>query len=531
MTSAATTGDLHRLDWLVIATYTGGLLALGVLLARRQVRSVDYFLASRASRWPLIGLALFASNMSPTALVGLAGGAYAIGISVYDYEWTANLVLVFFCVFMVPIVLRSQSYTMPEFLERRFDGRVRLWFAIMTLFLNVFVDSAGVLYSASLVCQLIFPSLSLWIIVLVLAGAAGAYTISGGLRAVMYTEAVQAIVLLLGATFISIGAFGRAGGWHAVMSGVNPAALSLFRPSTDAGVPWPGLVFGIPILGFYYWCTNQLIVQRVLSAQNIDEARWGALFAGLLKLPVLFLMVLPGTCALLLFPHLTQSDRVYPRLILELLPSGTLGLVVAGFVAAAMVACASMFNSASSLITMDVIKVLKPNLSDRQLVKTGRMSTACLMVFAVAWAPQLHWFTSLWQYLQAVLAYTVPPVVAVFIVGLFWRGATADGAAATLRIGFLCGLAFFLINVIFRWTHFHFLYAAPILVSVDTLILVGVSLYRPEPLSEARAAVMWQPQLWRLERQRMHGKPAWRDYRYQAAVLLLLTAGIVIIFR
>jgi solute:Na+ symporter, SSS family len=281
MTSAATTGDLHRLDWLVIATYTGGLLALGVLLARRQVRSVDYFLASRASRWPLIGLALFASNMSPTALVGLAGGAYAIGISVYDYEWTANLVLVFFCVFMVPIVLRSQSYTMPEFLERRFDGRVRLWFAIMTLFLNVFVDSAGVLYSASLVCQLIFPSLSLWIIVLVLAGAAGAYTISGGLRAVMYTEAVQAIVLLLGATFISIGAFGRAGGWHAVMSGVNPAALSLFRPSTDAGVPWPGLVFGIPILGFYYWCTNQLIVQRVLSAQNIDEARWGALFAGL----------------------------------------------------------------------------------------------------------------------------------------------------------------------------------------------------------------------------------------------------------
>jgi SSS family solute:Na+ symporter len=274
-----------------------------------------------------------------------------------------------------------------------------------------------------------------------------------------------------------------------------------------------------------------LIVQRVLSAQSIDEARWGALFAGLLKLPVLFLMVLPGTCALLLFPHLTQSDRVYPRLILELLPSGTLGLVVAGFVAAAMVACASMFNSASSLITMDVIKVLKPTLSDRQLVKAGRLSTAGLMVFAVAWAPQLHLFTSLWQYLQSVLAYTVPPVVAVFVLGLFWRGATADGAAAALRIGFGCGLALFLINVVFRWTHFHFLYAAPILISVDTLILVGVSLYRPEPLSAARAAVMWQPQLWRAEREHLATGPAWRDYRYQSALLLLLAAVIVFVFR
>ncbi len=531
MTTASSTGYLSQLDWLVIATYTGGLIAFGVLLSRRKVRSVDYFLASRASRWPVIGLALFASNMSPTALVGLAGGAYAIGISVYDYEWTANLVLVFFCLFMVPLVLRSRSYTMPEFLERRFDGRVRLWFAIMTLFLNVFVDSAAVLYSASLVCQLIFPTLPLWIIVVVLAGAAGAYTISGGLRAVMYTEAVQAIVLLLGATLISIGAFNRAGGWHAVMSGVNPAAVSLLRPIGDRGVPWPGLLLGIPILGFYYWCTNQLIVQRVLSAQSIDEARWGALFAGLLKLPVLFLMVLPGTCALLLFPHLTQSDRVYPRLILELLPSGTLGLVVAGFVAAAMVACASLFNSASSLITMDVIKVLKPTLSDRQLVKAGRLSTAGLMVFAVAWAPQLHLFTSLWQYLQSVLAYTVPPVVAVFVLGLFWRGATADGAAAALRIGFGCGLALFLINVVFRWTHFHFLYAAPILISVDTLILVGVSLYRPEPLSAARAAVMWQPQLWRAEREHLATGPAWRDYRYQSALLLLLAAVIVFVFR
>ncbi len=306
---------------------------------------------------------------------------------------------------------------MPEFLERRYDARARLHFALLTLFLNIFVDSAAVLYSGSLVCQLLFPAWPLWLIVAVLAGTAGLYTTLGGLRAVIYTEAVQAIVLLLGALMISIGAFSRAGGWHAVMSGVDPKAISLIRPIGDPGVPWPGLLLGIPLLGFYYWCTNQSIVQRMLSAKNIDHARWGALFAGLLKLPVLFLIVMPGTCALLLFPKLPRPDLVYPNLILRLLPPGVVGLVIAGFVAATMVSIASMLNSASTLITMDVIKQLKPTLSDSQVVRIGRVSTVALLLLAVAWAPQLQLFPSLWQYLQAVLAYAVPPVVAVFLGG------------------------------------------------------------------------------------------------------------------
>src|ERR1700729_265090 len=224
----------------------------------------------------------------------------------------------------------------------------------------------------------------LGVIVCGLAVAAGLYTTFGGLRAVIYTEAVQAVVLMLGALIISIGAFSRAGGWHAVMQGVNPAAISLIRPAGDAGVPWPGLLLGIPLLGFYYWCTNQSIVQRMLSAKNIDHARWGALFAGLLKLPVLFLIVLPGTCALLLFPKLPRADLVYPNLILRLLPAGLVGLVVAGFVAATMVSIASMLNSASTLITMDVVKQLKPNLSDHQVVRIGRVSTVALLLIAVA---------------------------------------------------------------------------------------------------------------------------------------------------
>ena len=514
---------LSRLDWFVIASYIGFLVFVGALFSRRRLRSVDYFLASRASRWTLVGLASFASNMSPTALVGLAGGAYAMGLAVYDYEWSAVPILVFFCVFMVPVVIASQSYTMPEFLERRYDRRARLLFAIMTLFLIVFVDSAGVLYSAALVCQLLVPALPLSLIVLVIAGAAGAYTITGGLRAVMYTEAVQALVLLAGAALISAGALERVGGWHAIRAGLDPGLLSLIRPIGAASVPWPGLLFGIPILGFYYWCTNQSIVQRVLSARDIDHARWGTLFTGLLKLPVLFLMVLPGLCAILLIPNLGQTDRVYPQLILLLLPAGALGLVVAGFLAAAIVASASMFNSAASLITLDVIKVISPKRSDRELVRAGRWTTAGLIVFAIAWAPQLVSFASLWQYLQSVLAYTVPPVVTVFMAGLFWRRASSDAAALTLAGGFAAGAALFVVNVLLHWTHVHFLYAATLLCGLDTVILVTISVRGGERITPARAAVMW-----RSERPAARG---WRDYRYQAAALLALTLWLVFEFR
>src|SRR6266851_1658884 len=235
--SVSSFGLLGLLDWAVVAAYAGGLIVLGLLMSKRRIAPVDYFLASRATSWPVIGLALLASNMSSTALVGLAGGAYALGVSVYDYEWSAIVILVFFCMFLLPSIIRSQTFTMPEFLERRYDGRVRLHFALLTLFLNIVVDSAGVLYSGSLVCQLLFPGWPLWLIVALLAGTAGLYTTLGGLRAVIYIEAVQAVVLMLGALMISIGAFSRAGGWHAVMRGVDPAAISLIRPIGDHAVP------------------------------------------------------------------------------------------------------------------------------------------------------------------------------------------------------------------------------------------------------------------------------------------------------
>jgi SSS family solute:Na+ symporter len=517
-------------DSALVATYVPALVVLGAWASRRQDHPEDYFLASRGSRWPAIGLAMLASNISSTALIGLAGAAYTTGISVYNYEWSAAVVLVFFCVFLLPFVLGSRVYTMPEFLERRYDARARLYFALLTLFLNVMVDAAAALYSGSLVVRVLFPGTPLWLMVSVLAGAAGLYTVLGGLRAVIYTETVQAVLLFVGATVIAITAFTRAGGWHAVMQGAPPGALSLIRPIGDAGVPWPGLLFGIPVLGFYYWCTNQFIVQRVLSARTVEHGRAGALFAGALKLPVLFLMVLPGTCAILLFPHLPRADLVYPALMFGLLPTGLLGVVAASFAAATMASVASTLNSTSALITMDIIRRMAPSLSDLHVVRIGRLCTTSLLLVALIWAPQLENFRSLWQYLQATLAYAVPPVVALFLGGLFWRGANAAGAAATLIAGTACGIALFLANVVFHWVHLHFLYVAPILLLIDLLTLIAVSRWSSRAPGKSQALV-WTVSYFRAESEHLRAVPLWRNYRVQAALLLALTACVVVAFR
>ena len=529
MNGATATGPAWW-DSALVAIYVPALVVLGAWASRRQNAPEDYFLASRGSGWLSIGLAMLASNISSTALIGLAGVAYMTGISVYDYEWSAAVVLVFFCLFLLPFVFASRVYTMPEFLERRYDARARLYFAVLTLFLNITVDAAAALYSGSLVIHVLFPASPLWLMACVLAGAAGLYTLLGGLRAVIYTETVQAVVLFIGASVIAFAAFSRAGGWHAVMSGVPADKLSLIRPIGDAGVPWPGLLFGIPVLGFYYWCTNQFIVQRVLSARTLEHGRGGALFAGVLKLPILFLMVLPGTCAILLFPHLPRADLVYPSLMFDLLPTGLLGVVAASFAAATMAAVASTLNSASALLTMDIIRRAAPSLSDLQMVRIGRLTTAGLLVAALLWAPHLETFRSLWQYLQATLAYAVPPVVALFLGGLFWRGANAAGAAATMLVGTACGLAFFLVNVVFNLVHLHFLYVAPILLVIDLSVLVTVSRWTGGASAQSHALI-WTTEYFRAESDNLRSVPLWRNYRVQAALVLALTACVVIAFR
>jgi SSS family solute:Na+ symporter len=521
--------SLSRLDLAMILVYAFTVVLIGIRLGRRHRNAEDYFLAGRSMIWPLIGLSLFASNISSTTLIGLAGDAYHTGISVFNYEWSASVVLVFFAFFILPFLLKAQVFTLPEFLERRYDRRLRSYFSLLTLFLNIIVDTAGSLFAGGIVLGMVFPQVDIALIIALLAIVAGLYTIAGGLAAVIYTDAIQTVLLMIGAVVISTAAFVRVGGWGGMTEGIDPAMLSLIRPLDDPGVPWPGLLLGIPVLGFYFWCGNQFMTQRVLSARSVDHGRWGVLFAAFLKLPVLFVMVLPGTMAIHLYPELPRPDLVYPVMMFDLLPNGLLGLVMAGFIAALMSQIDSTLNAASTLVTMDFIHTRKPELSGETLMKTGRWVTGIFMILAALWAPQIERFSSLFKYLQMVLAYTVPPVAAVYLAGAFWKGANADGAWYAVLLGTAAGAGLFILNEVAGVTKLHFLYIAPVLFVLSAGLLVVLS-RRGRSAAAEQQALVWTPAFFRAESRALQGVPWWKNYRWISLGLLLLTAWLVLAF-
>lgn len=535
----ATQGALTTIDVALLVVYAAALLAYGLWSARRSEDAETYFLAGRRMTWPVIGLSLFASNISSTTLIGLAGSAYGSGIWVFNYEWMAAIVLAFFAIFVLPQVLKSQVYTMPEFLERRFGRAARLYFAGLTLFLNVVVDTAASLYAGALIVQIVFPDAQIWQTVAVLALIAGAYTVLGGLSAVMVTDAVQAVLLLVGACVISAIAYAEVGGWSAVAAAVPADKLSLVRPASDPNMPWPALLTGVPLLGFYFWGTNQFMAQRFLSSKDANHARWGAILAGFLKLGTLFVMVLPGTLAILLYPSLPRADLVYPTLMFDLLPAGLLGLVLAGFFAALMSLIDSTLNSASTMVTMDFVRTARPGLSSATLMRIGRVVTGIFMLLAVAWAPQIDRFDSIFAYLQQVLSYTVGPVVALYLIGTFWPRANRQGANAALIVGTALGLVLFAGQVVapglgasplIAFEAWHFLYVAPLVAAVSAGVMALVSLSTPAPAPEQTEAYVWTPRAWREESEALSVLPWWQNYRLQLAGLGVLCALLLAFF-
>ncbi|WP_213995724.1 sodium:solute symporter [Arsukibacterium sp.] len=516
--------NLTLLDLLLILFYFALVLYIGIRVgAKNDGGTEDYFLAGRSMLWPFVGISLFASNISSTTLIGLSGDAYATGISVFNYEWMASVVLVFFAIFFLPLYLRSKVYTMPEFLERRFDARSRYYFSGLTLVGNILIDTAGALYAGGILLKLIFPEIPMWQSIMVLALLAGAYTIIGGLKAVIYTDAIQTVLILAGAIAVSVLAYQKIGSWDSVTAVTPDSMLSLVRPANDATMPWTGLLFGVPILGFYFWCTNQFMVQRVLSAKNSQHGRYGVLFAALLKLPVLFIMVLPGTMARVLYPDLPNPDMVYPTLLFDLLPIGVLGLVVAGTLAALMSSIDSTLNSASTLVTMDFVKKARPQLSDHKLMWVGRFTAFVFMVLAAAWAPYIESFGSLFKYLQTVLAYVAPPVVAVFIVGVFWRKATAMAAFSTFMVGLLASL-WLLISPI----QVHFLHVAALLFVICLLTMWLVSLITVARNSDEIADYIWTAQGYYEESLELATLRWYQNYRVLSVLLLFLTTSLVV---
>lgn len=520
---------LAPLDLALIVLYGIVVVWIGWRLAGRHRSAEDYFLAGRGMIWPLIGISLFASNISSTTLIGLAGDAYHTGISVFNYEWMASAVLVFFAIFILPFVLRSQVFTLPEFLERRYDGRVRTYFSALTLFLNIIVDTAGSLFAGGLLLKLVFPELDIGVTIAILAIVAGLYTIAGGLAAVIYTDAIQTVLLLIGAVVITVVAYDKVGGWSGMTTDLDPARLSLIRPLGDPGVPWLGLITGVPLLGFYFWCANQFMVQRVLSAKSVNHGRWGVLLAAALKLPVLFIMVLPGTMAIHLYPDLARPDLVYPTLMFDLLPTGLLGLVMAGFIAALMSQIDSTLNAASTLVTMDFVRKWKPELNSASLMKVGRWVTGIFMILAALWAPQIENFASLFKYLQMVLSYTVPPIAAVYLLGAFWKGANAEGAFWSILCGTAAGAVLFVVNGVLGWTDLHFLYVGPILFVVSVGALIAYSRSDQPPHAE-QIALVWTPAYYVQETRQLKALPLWQNYRIWSVALLVVTGVLVVWF-
>ena len=554
---------LNIIDGMIIICYLVGIIGYGISKGK-QKSSEDYFLAGRNLTWPIVGISLFAANIGSSTLIGLTADAFKTNIAVYNYEWMAAVVLIIFAIFFMPFYLNSKVYTMPEFLERRYDSRARYFFSIITIVGNVIIDTAAGLYAGNLILKIIFPELDSAIIITLLAIAAAAYTIPGGLSAVVHTEVIQAIILVMGSIALTYFCLDQVGGWSGMMAGLDALnqsgqlnkssdeVFSLVGSINDPYMPWTGLVFGAPLLGFYFWANNQFMVQRVLSARDLNHGRWGALFAGLLKLPVIFIMIIPGVIAIVLFSDTDISglnylipsstgmvvcsqlsdcpNMTYPVLIYSLLPVGVLGLVIAGLLAAMSSSISATLNSASTLITMDFILKLKPNLSSKNLVTSGQIATVILVMLAAAWAPQIEKFSSLWEYLQLVLGFIAPPVVSVFLLGLFWKRANANGAFASLLGGLILSMILIL-SKINDWfpviNDIHFLHTAPLLLLACLVIHICFSLLSAPPSQEKIENMTWTKVIFDQETQELTALVWYKNYRNLAVLLLLLTALIV----
>jgi SSS family solute:Na+ symporter len=498
---AVTTKSLTGLDIGIIALYFVIIFGIGVYFARKGRNAVDYFLAGRNVGWFAIGASLFVSNISTEHFIGLAGSGATSGLAVGHFEWLACLILLILGWVFVPFYLRSNVFTMPEFLERRFNRSCSVYLASISILAYIFTKISVHLYAAAIVLERVVGWDPMTAAV-VLVVATGIYTIIGGLSAVIYTELMQTLVLLAGAIVLTVIGLSEVGGFEGLRAALPEHYFSMMKPADHPEFPWTGIFLGAPILGIWYWCTDQVIVQRVLSARDEGHAKAGTIFAGFLKITPVFVLVLPGLIAFALYPQLfnlneagtvTNGDIAYPTLIVNLLPSGLVGLMVAALLAALMGGMASVFNSASTLVTLDFYKRIRPDASEKRLVTVGRVATAVLVVLGLLWVPFISLLSSqLYIYLQSVQAYISPPIAACFILGILWTRLNGTGAISALLTGLVLGTLRFVLEVADKSSHFdsgairwlldmNFLHYAILMFVVCSAVLIVVSLVTPAP--------------------------------------------------
>jgi SSS family solute:Na+ symporter len=487
--------SFSALDWFVIAIY---FLAIGTIawwvMRKGQQDSADYFLASRHVGWYVIGASIFASNIGSEHIVGLASTGARTGMALGHYELHSWCVLLLGWVF-VPFYLRSRVFTMPEFLELRFSPQARWFLSVISLVAYVLTKVSVTVYAGAVVFETLM-GIEFWTGALIVVVVTGLYTALGGLRAVVYTDTMHSAVLLIGSLTVAGVGLAKIGGWSNVVSIVGSERLNMFPP-LDSAYPWIGLLMASPIVGIWYWCTDQCIVQRTLAAKDETNARQGTIWAAYLKLFPFFIFLIPGIIAFALRKtgqlNYDVADQVFPTMVKTLLPMGIRGLVAGGLLAALMSSLAAVFNGCSTLFTMDIYRKLHPSASERTLVHIGRIATVVVVGLGILWIPILrHLSSSLYEYLQNVQAYIAPPITATFLLGIFWKRINGKGAISALVGGFVVGMIKLTTEVyaesltgFWGWlSGINFLYFAPTLFLISVLILVVVSLVTAAPARE-----------------------------------------------
>lgn len=508
------------LDWIVIGVFCCALIGIVVwVISRKNNNSADYFLGGKDATWVAIGASIFASNIGSEHLIGLAGAGASSGMAMAHWEIQGWMILILGWVF-VPFYTRSMVYTMPEFLEHRYNKQSRTILSVISLISYVLTKVAVTVYAGGLVFQHVFGIKELWGIDFFWIAAIGLvvitalYTIFGGMKSVLYTSVLQTPILLLGSLIILVLGLKALGGWDAMMEACSVQTVNeygddmtnLMRDLRDPQFPWLGTLIGSAVIGFWYWCTDQYIVQRVLSGRNERESRRGTIFGAYLKLLPVFLFLIPGMVAYALHTRgivlpsgetfvLSTPDAAFPTLVAKLLPAGFKGLVVCGILAALMSSLASLFNSSAMLFTIDFWKRLHPNTSEKQLVHIGQIATVVIVVLGILWIPVMRSVGDvLYNYLQDVQSVLAPGIAAAFLLGVCWKRASAQGGMWGLLSGIIIGLTRLAAKVYYSnvpdaaktwfkavFYDFNWLYFCGLMMIVCCLVIVIVSLLTPAP--------------------------------------------------
>ena len=583
---------MTTLDWLIIVAYFGLLLSLTwwSILKNRETTD-DYFLAGRNLGWLIVGASIFASNIGSEHLVGLAGSGATSGVALAHYELHAWCLLVLGWV-LVPFYVRSRVYTMPEFLERRFSATARWVLSIISLVAYVLTKIAVGIFAGGVVFGALMPELrlelggvtlnSFWLGSVLVVLLTGLYTVLGGMRAVAYTEAVQTFILIAGSLLLTVFGLRTLGGWSELRAALDPEMFNLWKPLIPEGVegtwapvkeagrmawyfntnyPWPGMLLCAPIIGLWYWCTDQYIVQRTLTAPDEREARRGTIFAAVLKLLPVFIFIIPGMIALALartgkLPGLdvmidangnavpAAAQAAFPLLVQHVMPLGLRGIVVAGLLAALMSSLAGVFNASATLFTIDLYQRFRPQSSQAQLVWIGRMATIFMVIIALVWIPVIQGARGLYEYLQGMQAYLAPPIFAVFFFGVFMSRLNAAGCLAALITGFVLGVLRLVVDTpvtlraagfergypegTWLWilNNIYFQYYSLLIFLVSSAVLIGVSHLTPPPDARQLTGLTYATVTQAQQRESRSSWNQW-DVISSAAVLALITAAYV----